>query len=109
MSEQLNSDTAKYHQVEPYATILSAIGSGSKNARHKMQLVCLTGMNERALRKAVEHLRRQGIVIISDENGYYYPQTADELENYVRMVSKRARSTFYTLKSARQMLKFMQE
>lgn len=109
MLEQLNSDTAKYHQVEPYATILSAIGNGSENARHKRQLVLLTGMNERALRKAIEHLRRQGFLIISNKNGYFYPETADELENYVRMVSKRARSTFYTLKSARRMLKFMQE
>ena len=105
----MSEKTAKYYQVEPYATILSAIGNGSENARHKKQLVRLTGMNERALRKTIEHLRREGFVIISDEHGYYYPQTADELEDYVRTVSKRARSTFYTLKSARRMLKAMQE
>ena len=109
MQELLNSEAARYFEIEPYSTILSSIGKGSENARHKKQLVRLTGMNERALRKAVEHLRRQGIVIISDESGYYYPKTADELEDYVRTVSKRARSTFYTLKSARQMLKAMQE
>ena len=109
MSEQLNSDTAKYYQIEPYSTILSAIGRGSENARHKKQLVRLTGMNERALRKSIEHLRRENFVIISDENGYYFPQSQKELEIYVQTVSKRARSTFYTLKSARQMLKAMQE
>ncbi len=99
----------KYYQIEPYATILSAIGTGCENARHKKQLVRLTGMNERALRKSIEHLRREGFVIISDKSGYYFPKTTDELEDYVRTVSKRARSTFYTLKSARQMLKTMQE
>ena len=56
-----------------------------------------------------EHLRRENFVIISDENGYYFPQSQKELEIYVQTVSKRARSTFYTLKSARQMLKAMQE
>lgn len=109
MREQFNSDTARYYEIEPYSTILSAIGNGSENARHKGQLVQLTGMSERALRKAVEHLRRQGFVIISDEHGYYYPQTAEELEIYVQSVTRRAKSTFYTLKSARRMLKSMQE
>ena len=105
MQEQLCSDKARYYQIEPYSTILSAIGNGSENARHKNQLVRLTGMNERALRKSIEHLRRENFVIISDENGYYFPQSQKELEIYVQTVSKRARSTFYTLKSARQTLK----
>ncbi len=71
----MSEKTAKYYQVEPYATILSAIGNGSQNARHKNQLVRLTGMSERALRKSIEHLRRENFVIISDENGYYFPQS----------------------------------
>lgn len=109
MQEQLCSDKARYYQLEPYSTILSAIGRGSENARHKKQLVRLTGLSERALRKSIEHLRRENFVIISDENGYYFPQSQKELEIYVQTVSKRARSTFYTLKSARRMLKAMQE
>ncbi len=100
---------SRYYNIEPYKTILSAIGNGSKNARHKMQLVCLTGMSERTVRKSIEHLRRKGFVIISDENGYYYPETAEELEIYVQTVTRRAKSTFYTLQSARRMLKAMQE
>ncbi len=78
MQEQLCSDKARYYQIEPYSTILSAIGNGSENARHKNQLVRLTGMNERALRKSIEHLRRENFVIISDENGYYFPQSQKE-------------------------------
>ena len=46
MQELLNSEAARYFEIEPYSTILSSIGKGSENARHKKQLVRLTDERE---------------------------------------------------------------
>lgn len=84
--------------------ILQAIGTGEKNAANVEQLSMITGLNDRELRKAVERLRRDGYVIISSDNGYYYPETVEEVKRYISKESKRARSIFFTLRSARELL-----
>lgn len=84
--------------------ILQAIGTGEKNAANVEQLSMITGLNDRELRKAVETLRRDGYVIISSESGYYYPETVEEVKRYISKESKRARSIFFTLRSARELL-----
>ena len=55
----------------------------------------------------MEGLRRKGCVIISCNAGYYTPANAEELRKYIDRESHRARSVFYTLKSARTLLKNM--
>lgn len=105
MKDYFNSGTACYFETPPYCDILAAIGDGAENARHKSELIRLTGMKDRELRKTIEFLRRQGIVIISDINGYYFPSNIEELQAYINQESSRAKSVFYTLRAARQLLK----
>ena len=84
--------------------ILQTIGTGENNAVNAEQLTTITGLNARDLRKVVETLRRDGYVIISSDSGYYYPETVEEVKKYIGKESKRARSIFFTLRSARELL-----
>lgn len=84
--------------------LLSLIGHGSDNGVHLADLVRLTGLDSRIVRKRIETLRRSGHVICADESGYYFPSTYAELSHYVRRTEKQARSIFLTLRSARRRL-----
>lgn len=105
MIDYFNSSTACYFETEPYSNILSAIGEGQKNAVHLSELIRISGMTDRVLRKTIEYLRRQGIAILSSQNGYYFPADEKELQEFVKREERRAKSVFYTLKVARQLLK----
>ena len=107
--DYFNSGTACYFETEPYRYILSAIGEGQKNAVHLSELIRISGMTDRELRKTIEYLRRQGVVIISGNSGYYFPADETELSEYVRKEEHRARSVFYTLHHARKLLRKMKD
>lgn len=104
----LNKFTTKEPQlstIEPYNTILSLIGIGEDNAVHLAYITKLTDIHERELRKYIEQLRRSGIVIISNNKGYFKPYTKAELQRYITQETRRAKSIFYTLKNARRLMK----
>ena len=84
--------------------ILSAIDKGEDNAVSLEQLINITGLPNREVRKIIETLRRAGHVIISSDNGSYYPETVEELKRYINRESSRARSILITLSSARELL-----
>ena len=109
MRDYYNSETERYFETEPYRRVLLRIGDGKENTVHLSELTRYSGIPDRQIRKIIEFLRRQGIVIISSNNGYYFPADITELEDYVRREEHRARSTFFTLKAARQLLKKMRE
>ena len=81
--------------------ILSLIGAGEENAIHLSDLMRITGIGNREIRKCIETLRRNGAVIISNKNGYFKPLRSYEDDRYVRQETGRAKSIFYTLKAAR--------
>ena len=90
----------------PYKDIISIISTGKENAKHGNEIAPLLGMDTRELRKHLEYLRRNGVVIVGDvRSGYYFPANLYELESYVRQEEARARSTLYTLKTARALRK----
>ena len=95
--------------IEPYQTILQLIGNGEDNAVHLSELIKHTGLHNREVRKCIEQLRRSGEVIISSTNGYFRPETPAELKRYINQETHRAKSIFYTLKNARQMMKQIEE
>lgn len=90
-------------------TILAAIGTGEDNAVHTKDLQLRTGLSERELRKTIETLRREGHVIVSCDRGYYYPGTAAEVKRHIKKEDKRARSIMFTLRSARELLRNMED
>jgi len=83
--------------------ILPLLRSGRDNARKRLDLMAATGLRDRVFRKGVEALRRAGVVICSGEQGYYLPATLEEVQCFIRREEARAKSTFYTLQSARQL------
>lgn len=95
--------------IEPYQTILQLIGNGEDNAVHLSELIKHTGLHNREVRKCIEQLRRSGEVIISSTNGYFRPESPAELKKYINQETHRAKSIFYTLKNARQMMRQIEE
>ena len=102
--DYFNSGTAAFFETEPYSLILSAIGEGQENAVHLSELIRISGMTDRELRKTIEYLRRQGIVILSGNSGYYFPADEAELKAFVRREEHRERSIIVTLRPAKRYL-----
>lgn len=85
--------------------LLSLIGDGKENGVHLETLVKLTGVKDRTVRKAIEYMRRAGVVICADSiSGYYFPDTAEELKLYIHQEENRAHSTLYTLQTAQRLI-----
>lgn len=89
--------------------ILPLLRSGQGGARKKPELLEATGLSDRVFRRGVESLRRAGVVVCSGDTGYYLPATLDEVQGYIRQEEHRARSTFFSLQSARALASRMQE
>lgn len=92
-----------------YKSVLSCFRYGRANAIHQKQLQKLTSLDSRQLRKIIELIRRNGVCVVSDNNGYYLPETREELEQYIRRTEKMARSIFFTLQTAKKALKSIDE
>lgn len=91
----------KDRQTAVYQSVLSCFKYGRANAIHMKDLQRYSGLDNRRLRKIIELIRRDGVCVCSDEAGYYLPETAAELEKYIKRVERTAKSTFFTLKTAR--------
>ena len=85
--------------------LLDSVPVGKDNAVTAAELCTRFGMSGRELRIAFERLRRRGAVVCSCEHGFFKPETVSELQSYILRESKRARSVFFSLKSARALLK----
>lgn len=79
-------DPEELGRVEPYKTTLSMLGTGKRNAVHASELAKFWGIGCRTVRQIIETLRASGVCIVSDENGYYYPETAEEIHKYINRV-----------------------
>lgn len=85
--------------------LFGSVPRGKDNAVTAAELCTRFGMSGRELRIAFERLRRGGAVVCSCEHGFFKPETPAELRTYIDRESKRARSVFFSLKSARKLLK----
>ena len=83
--------------------VLQCLQYGRDNAIVGRDLRAKTGLPDRVLRKTLEGIRRGGQVVISDTVGYYLPGSLEEVQGYIRQEEARARSTFYTLRPAREL------
>ena len=99
-----NTESPDLSTSEPYCSILNMLGAGKENAVHLKAIMKNTELKNREARKCIEHLRRSGTVIISNKNGYFIPETPEELQKYINQETHRAKSVFYTLKNARKLL-----
>lgn len=87
------------------------IPRGAENAIPARGLARRVGYRgERALRLAIERERREGAVILADDNGYYLPssdaeQARREIERFVRRTDARMRSNRESVRSAKRFLR----
>lgn len=57
--------------------------TGRSNAVYSRELERLFSLDGRTLRRKISSLRRDGFPICSDETGYYYAETQEEINNTV--------------------------
>lgn len=102
--QNISKDFSHLYESELYRKLLMLIGSGSEQGIHLKELCKATQLSDRTVRKAIETLRRSGVVICADSiNGYYYPVDANELFRYIKQEEHRGKSTLYTLKKAKKL------
>lgn len=88
-------------------SIYDLLPEGQENAISRRDLIALTGMSDRALRKAIASERRAGALILSSveygSSGYFRPSqgNAGELRRYIASMTSRGRETFAVLKAAK--------
>lgn len=77
--------------------VITYIKTGRANAVTRAQLVNLTGLSDRKVRKKIEHYRNCGIPIMSasDGQGYWLATTTAEIERFLREADNRARAQQY--------------
>lgn len=91
--------------MTPTERIINALPTGELNAIPLSNIHRISGAaDERATRKIIENLRRDGVVICSSECGYYFPADVIELRQYVNKERSRAASISTTLKPAEHLL-----
>lgn len=72
--------------------ISNLLQRGSDNGLTITDLVRLTGLDERIIRRRINRERRDGILIISDNvHGYFLAENVEEVRRFIRSMSRRAR------------------
>lgn len=73
--------------------IIDLIPYGKSNAVSREKLAELTGMTDRAIRKAIQALREDGEIILSSSHGKGYWRSSDtsEMAQYIRENDSRCR------------------
>ena len=99
------SSKTEVEKMELCEQITLALRVGESGAVRRRELERLTGEDGRTIRIAIEHLRRGGVVICSGENGYFYPETVEELKAYIGREECRAKQIDSVLESARGLLR----
>lgn len=91
--------------------IINYIPKGRKNAVTREQLIILTGLCDRRVRREIAKARREYVIInLQNNRGYYQPDMNDladvsEIRQYVEQETHRLKSIGWSLKSARMALK----
>lgn len=83
--------------------IVNTLGIGEDNAIKAHNLAKIADLKPRELRSTIEYLRRNGVVICSSKNGYFYPETKSELGRYIHQETSRERSIIHNLRFAQAM------
>ena len=84
--------------------IINYIPHGKENAVSRFQLVQMTGMSDRKVRKEISRIREEHVILSMENGSGYYQPTADdypELRKYLNREESRAKSVFASLRKAR--------
>lgn len=71
--------------------VFDLLHPGAENGTTLKELVNLTGLAEREVRRHIQAERKMGLLILSDnQNGYFLPETPDDIQRFARSMSRRA-------------------
>lgn len=68
--------------------LLSGYHVGASNAVHCETLALALNVGKRKIRSCISELRREGIPVCSDQNGYYIGKTSKEISETVRRLNR---------------------
>ena len=94
------------YEVIKYA-VYNSLGVGKKNAKTRKELCSCVKCSDRVLRKAIEDLRRDRVIITDDNGTGYYIPTSDNggksaTEYWISRQKKRIRAIRKSLRGAQQ-------
>lgn len=93
--------------------LLANLLTGKKRARTSPELAACMGISGRELRKIVKEARRQGAPICASSKkaycGLYLAADAEELEEYIEMIGRRAKDLYITRQALIKQLKQYRE
>ena len=90
-----------------YYAVLGMIPRGKQNAITRANLAAKVGLNDRTVRRIIERLRRDYIIVNDqDGRGYYRPGSQDDVRRYYGQEYARALAILQHLKVARGLLNY---
>lgn len=66
--------------------------TGKANAVHCCELEKLFGVDKRTIQRNINHLRREGAAICSDQNGYYYANNQKEIDATIKRLNSQVQN-----------------
>lgn len=78
--------------------VLDFIPYGRENAISRRELVRLTGLDDRTIRREIKRLTKEGVPILSSSHycGYWLSDDLDEWEAYIKEIDRRRESLYFT-------------
>lgn len=72
--------------------IFDLLHEGAENGTTLLELVQLTGEDERSIRRRIQTERKAGKLILSDcKSGYFLPTSTLDIQRFIRSMSRRSR------------------
>lgn len=84
-----------------YKAIIKHISKGEDNAISLCDLSSLCGCRERETKLSVQKARLDGIIICSNEHGYFYPENLNDIWAFYKRYHSSALTTLTMIKHAR--------
>lgn len=88
----------------PLDLMKELLPKGKINAIGKKELAIATKSSEREVARNIQVLRRNGELIGSCKNGYYYFENTDEMKEFYERTEKKLKGSFYTISAIRKAL-----
>ncbi|MCR5769389.1 MAG: hypothetical protein K6G45_13055 [Lachnospiraceae bacterium] len=92
--------TVKKNEIT-FLHILTALNKGEENAIHQIDLANKIGVPTWRLKKIIQAARKSGVMIISSKRGYYLSDNKQEINHFVRMMSKQAATRYGSITKIR--------
>lgn len=96
--------SAMHDRLQKHGFLLDLIPYGKDNAVHGNVLDNVLKIDSRARYSMIERARRDGALICSCNDGYYRPETPEEMHIYYETAHKKAITILSTLKATRKVL-----